>query len=50
MNVVVIGLSHRSAPVELRERFAFAGEKIPGALQELRDSGLATGAARCDCT
>ena len=42
MSVVVIGLSHRSAPVELRERFAFAGEKIPAALQELRDSGLAT--------
>lgn len=39
MNVVVIGLSHRSSPVELRERFAFAAEKIPGALQTLRDSG-----------
>ena len=42
MSVVVIGLSHRSAPVELRERFAFAGEKIPGALQALRDAGLVT--------
>ena len=42
MSVVVIGLSHRSAPVELRERFAFAGEKIPGALAALRASGLAT--------
>ena len=40
MNVVVIGLSHRSAPVELRERFAFVPEKIPNALKELRDSGL----------
>ena len=45
MSVVVIGLSHRSAPVELRERFAFAGEKIPGALQALRDAGLASEAA-----
>jgi glutamyl-tRNA reductase len=45
MSVVVIGLSHRSASVELRERFAFAGEKIPAALQALRASGLATEAA-----
>lgn len=42
MSVVVIGLSHRSAPVELRERFAFAGEKVPGALKALRESGLAS--------
>ena len=42
MSVVVIGLSHRSAPVELRERFAFAGEKIPAALAALRASGLAS--------
>jgi len=42
MSVVVIGLSHRSAPVELRERFAFAGEKIPDALAALRQAGLAT--------
>ncbi len=45
MSVVVIGLSHRSAPVELRERFAFAGETIPQALRALRDAGLATEAA-----
>jgi glutamyl-tRNA reductase len=45
MSVVVIGLSHRSAPVGLRERFAFAGETIPHALQALRDAGLATEAA-----
>jgi glutamyl-tRNA reductase len=41
MNVVVIGLSHHSAPVELRERFAFAGDKIPEALKSLRESGIA---------
>ena len=41
MSVVVIGLSHRTSPVELRERFAFAESKIPGALQALRDSGIA---------
>jgi glutamyl-tRNA reductase len=41
MNVVVIGLSHHSSPVELRERFAFAEEKIPAALKSLRGSGVA---------
>jgi glutamyl-tRNA reductase len=45
MSVVVIGLSHRSAPVELRERFAFAENRIPDALKQLRDSGLASEAA-----
>jgi glutamyl-tRNA reductase len=42
MSVVVIGLNHRSAPVELRERFAFAREKIPGVLEQLRASGMAS--------
>jgi glutamyl-tRNA reductase len=42
MNLVVIGLSHHSAPVTVRERFAFAEARIPAALQMLRDSGLAT--------
>jgi len=41
MSVVVIGLSHRTSPVELRERFAFAEETIPSALKSLRDSGIA---------
>jgi glutamyl-tRNA reductase len=41
ISIVVIGLSHHSSPVELRERFAFAEDKIPGALQSLRESGVA---------
>ena len=41
MNVVVIGLSHHSSPVELRERFVFAEAKIPDALKSLRASGVA---------
>ncbi len=45
MSVVVIGLSHRTSPVELRERFAFADETIPDALAALRESGIATEAA-----
>ncbi|HEV2320595.1 MAG TPA: glutamyl-tRNA reductase, partial [Verrucomicrobiae bacterium] len=41
MNVVVIGLSHHTSPLELRERFAFGESKIPAALAQLRDSGIA---------
>jgi glutamyl-tRNA reductase len=41
MSIVVIGLSHHSSPVELRERFAFAEAKIPEALKSLRESGIA---------
>lgn len=41
MSIVVIGLSHRTSPVEMRERFAFAEARIPEALQKLRTAGLA---------
>lgn len=41
MPVVVLGLNHQSAPVELRERFAFAEAAISDALAELRNSGVA---------
>ncbi len=43
--IVVLGLSHHSSPVELRERFAFAEAQIPAALQRLRRDGLADEAA-----
>jgi glutamyl-tRNA reductase len=42
MSLIVIGLSHRSAPVELRERFAFSESNIPDALKQLREFGLVT--------
>ena len=42
MPLLVIGLSHRSAPVTVRERFAFADAKIPDALKSLRESGIAS--------
>ncbi len=41
MPIVVLGLSHHTSPVTVRERFAFAEAKIPAALQALRDSHLA---------
>ncbi len=41
MSVVVIGLSHHSSPVALRERFAFADSRVPAVLQLLREEGIA---------
>jgi glutamyl-tRNA reductase len=41
MPIVLIGLSHRSAPVTVRERFAFPEERIPAALQSLRQNCIA---------
>ena len=41
MPLVVIGLSHHSSPVAVRERFAFEEERLPTALKSLRESGLA---------
>jgi len=39
MPLAVVGASHRTAPIELRERFAFGRAEIPGALLELADDG-----------
>ena len=38
MPIVVIGLSHHTSPIEVRERFAFAEAKIPDVLQQLRSN------------
>jgi glutamyl-tRNA reductase len=39
--IAVLGLSHHSSPVALRERFAFAEARVPAVLQLLRDQGIA---------
>ena len=41
MHVVVVGLSHHSSPVTVREKFAFTEPKVPAALQTIRESGIA---------
>lgn len=40
MPIVVIGLSHRSSPVTVRERFAFAEARIPATLALMKDAKL----------
>src|SRR5438067_29995 len=39
MAIYVIGLSHHSSPVTVRERFAFAEARVPAALETLRING-----------
>lgn len=41
MPIVVLGLSHRSCPVSVRERFAFPEPRVPAALALLKESGAA---------
>jgi glutamyl-tRNA reductase len=40
MALVVIGLSHHTAPVTLRERFAIADARVPATLELLRGGGI----------
>ena len=42
MSIVVAGLSYRSSPVTVRERFAFDEKAIPEALARLRAGGIAS--------
>ncbi|MBM3879570.1 MAG: glutamyl-tRNA reductase [Verrucomicrobia bacterium] len=41
MSVLLVGLSHHTAPVEVREKLAFAEDAIAPALAALRTSGIA---------
>ncbi len=36
MSLVVLGLNHRTAPIEVRERIVFDASRLPGALASLR--------------
>ena len=40
MSVVIVGLNHHSAPVPVREKFAFAESQIPEVLDQLRNKGV----------
>lgn len=40
MPIVVIGLTHHTSSVDVREKFAFADSAIPGALQTLKERGV----------
>lgn len=36
MHIMTVGLNHRTAPVEIREQFTFASDRLPGALAVLK--------------
>jgi glutamyl-tRNA reductase len=40
MEIVLVGLNHRTAPVEVRERMSFTGEQAQQAAFELRSRGI----------
>lgn len=40
MEIVLVGLNHRTAPVEVRERVSFTGERAQQAASELRSRGI----------
>lgn len=40
MQLLALGINHKTAPVEVREQAAFAPEKLPDALHALTDSGV----------
>ena len=49
-HIVLVGLNHRSAPIELRERLAFRKEQLPDAFARLRDElGLREAAILSTC-
>ncbi|MBI3881903.1 MAG: glutamyl-tRNA reductase [Verrucomicrobia bacterium] len=41
MPVVVLGISYRTSPVTVRERFAFKDAELPAVLEKIRASGVA---------
>ncbi len=50
MKLAVAGVNHRTAPVEVRERLAFASESLPSELQRLRNRpGLREGMILSTC-
>ena len=50
MHIVLVGLNHRSAPIELREQLAFRREQLPEAFARLRrDVGLQEAAILSTC-
>ena len=36
MNIIILGLNHKSAPIEVREKISFSGSRIDEALRDIR--------------
>ena len=49
MHLLLVGLNHRSAPIELRERLAFRREQLPQTFSTLQQIGLREAAVLSTC-
>jgi glutamyl-tRNA reductase len=49
MGIKVLGVNHRTAPLEVRERFAHGAHEVPGALARVMAAGAAGGVLLSTC-
>jgi glutamyl-tRNA reductase len=49
MKLLITGVNHRTAPVEVRERLAFDQNSLPAALEDLKKRGMAEGMILSTC-
>lgn len=49
MGIKVLGVNHRTAPLEVRERFAHGAHEVPGALARVLHAGAAGGVLLSTC-
>jgi glutamyl-tRNA reductase len=49
MSIGVVGVNHRTAPLEVRERFAHAAGEVPGALERVLSAGARGGVLLSTC-
>jgi glutamyl-tRNA reductase len=49
MSIKVLGVNHRTAPLEVRERFAHGAHEVPGALARVIAAGASGGVLLSTC-
>src|SRR5437867_11628665 len=49
MSIAVVGVNHRTAPLEVRERFAHAPREVPASLQRVMAAGAGGGVLLSTC-
>src|SRR2546429_9565749 len=49
MSIAVLGVNHRTAPLEVRERFAHAAHEVPSALERVLRAGAGGRALLSTC-
>src|SRR5258708_26804108 len=49
MGIKVVGVNHRTAPLDVRERFAHGAHEVPGALARVMAAGASAGVLLSTC-